>query len=63
MIVQRIICIACCAVPVALAQAESASQVAEKIAELSPDVLSDGLRKQFKDQTWRNLRARGDVVN
>ncbi len=63
MIIQRIICFLCCAVPVAPAQAESASQVAKEIAELSPDVLSDELREQFEDQTWRNLRARGDVVN
>ncbi|MCZ6699997.1 MAG: hypothetical protein O7D94_13785, partial [Planctomycetota bacterium] len=63
MIIQRIICFLCCAVPVAPAQAESASQVAKEIAELSPEVLSDELREQFKDQTWRDLRARGDVVN
>ena len=39
------------------------SQLAEELADLSPKVLSTAQQKQFQDQTRRNLRARGDVVN
>ena len=39
------------------------SQLAEELADLSPKVLSTAQQKQFQDQTRRNLRVRGDVVN
>jgi dienelactone hydrolase len=39
------------------------SELAKVIATMSSVVLSDDQRTEFADQTWRNLRARGDKVN
>ena len=62
MIVRWILFFACGATVIDFAQAEP-TQLAKELAELSPEVLSDELSEQFKDQTWRSLRARGDEVN
>ena len=67
-VLNGIVCLAFCVLHVAPARAEPAqaeptSHVAKQIVELSADVLTAEQREQFKDQTWRNVRARGDVVN
>ncbi len=62
MTIQRILFCVFCVTVVGVVSAEP-SQLDKELAALSPDVLSDAQRRQFKDQTWRHLRARGDVVN
>ena len=62
MIVQRVLFGLYCVTAVEVVSAEP-SQLARELAAVSPGVLSDAQRKKFKDQTWRHLRARGDVVN
>jgi dienelactone hydrolase len=42
---------------------QESSPIAVVLRDLSADVLSDELGERFKDQTWRLLRARGDVAN
>ncbi|MEO1973793.1 MAG: acetylxylan esterase [Pirellulaceae bacterium] len=46
-----------------LAQVNEKSELATMIASMSSAVLSDDQKARFADQTWRNLRARGDMVN
>ena len=47
----------------ALGQTDRLSKLGAAIGALSPDVLSDEQRELFKNQTWRSLRASGDVAN
>ena len=42
---------------------DSPSLLARKIAALSADVLNEEQQEEFDEQTFRNLRARGDEVN
>ena len=62
MTIQRILCYVLCVTTGGVGHAEP-SQLSKELAQLSPDVLSTEQRDQFKDQTWRYLRTRGDAVN
>ena len=62
MTIQRILFFTFCVVVSGVVSAES-PQLDRELAALSSEVLSDTQRETFKDQTWRHLRARGDVAN